>query len=65
MFTDKANTALAFVSLEEDGNRTFSFYRKPSADLLYAPEQIAASRWWTAPCATPIWPPSEPPERPV
>ena len=39
-FTDKANTALAFVSLEEDGNRTFSFYRKPSADLLYSPEQI-------------------------
>lgn len=39
-FTDKANTALAFVSLAEDGNRTFSFYRKPSADLLYAPEQI-------------------------
>ena len=34
VFTDKANTALAFVSLEEDGNRTFSFYRKPSADLL-------------------------------
>ena len=40
VFTDKANTALAFVSLEEDGNRTFSFYRKPSADLLYSPEQI-------------------------
>ena len=39
-FTDKANTALAFVSLEADGNRTFSFYRKPSADLLYTPEQI-------------------------
>ena len=39
-FTDKANTALAFVSLEEDGSRTFSFYRKPSADLLYSPEQI-------------------------
>ena len=39
-FTDKANTALAFVSLAEDGNRTFSFYRKPSADLLYSPEQI-------------------------
>ena len=33
-FTDKANTALAFVSLEEDGSRTLSFYRKPSADLL-------------------------------
>ena len=40
VFTGKANTALAFVSLEEDGNRTFSFYRKPSADLLYSPEQI-------------------------
>lgn len=39
-YTDKANTALAFVSLAADGNRTFSFYRKPSADLLYAPEQI-------------------------
>lgn len=39
-FTEQANTALAFVSLAEDGNRTFSFYRKPSADLLYAPEQI-------------------------
>lgn len=39
-FTDQANTALAFVSLEEDGNRTFSFYRKPSADLLYRPDQI-------------------------
>ena len=39
-FTDKASTALAFVSLEENGQRTFSFCRKPSADLLYAPEQI-------------------------
>lgn len=38
--TDKANTALAFVSLEADGGRTFSFYRKPSADMLYAPEKV-------------------------
>lgn len=38
--TDKANTALAFVSLAEDGNRTFSFYRKPSADMLLSPKQI-------------------------
>ena len=38
--TDKANTALAFVSLAEDGNRTFSFYRKPSADMLYSPDQV-------------------------
>ena len=39
-FTDKANTALAFVSLEKDGNRTFSFYRNPSADMLFDKEQI-------------------------
>lgn len=32
--TDEANTCLAFVSLMEDGNRDFSFYRKPSADML-------------------------------
>lgn len=38
--TDKANTALAFVSLAEDGNRTFSFYRKPSADMLFKSEDI-------------------------
>ena len=39
-FTDAANTALAFVSLGTDGSRTFSFYRNPSADLLYAADQI-------------------------
>lgn len=38
--TGKANTALAFVSLAADGNRTFSFYRKPSADMLLSPEQM-------------------------
>ena len=38
--TDEANTALAFVSLDKDGNRTFSFYRNPSADMLYSPERI-------------------------
>ncbi len=32
--TDKANTSLAFVALKEDGNREFSFYRKPGADML-------------------------------
>lgn len=39
-FTDKANTSLAFVSLAKDGNRTFSFYRNPAADMLFAPEQV-------------------------
>ncbi|MDC7225605.1 MAG: carbohydrate kinase [Spirochaetales bacterium] len=38
--TDEANTCLAFVSLKSDGNREFSFYRKPSADLLLSPEEI-------------------------
>ena len=33
--TDKGNTALAFVSLDKGGDRTFSFYRNPSADMLY------------------------------
>ena len=33
--TNTANTALAFVSLKENGERDFSFYRKPSADMLY------------------------------
>lgn len=31
--TDRANTALAFVTLDENGDRAFSFYRNPSADL--------------------------------
>lgn len=39
-FTTKANTALAFVSLAADGNRTFSFYRNPSADMLLEPSQV-------------------------
>ncbi|MFC3420246.1 carbohydrate kinase [Salinicoccus hispanicus] len=33
--TRQANTGLAFVSLDDTGNRDFSFYRNPSADLLY------------------------------
>ncbi|GAB3065621.1 carbohydrate kinase [Salinicoccus sesuvii] len=33
--TRRANTGLAFVSLDDTGNRDFSFYRNPSADLLY------------------------------
>ncbi|WP_249869093.1 carbohydrate kinase family protein [Oceanobacillus saliphilus] len=34
LHTNKANTALAFVALKEDGEREFVFYRKPSADML-------------------------------
>ena len=38
--TDRANTGLAFVSLDSTGNRDFYFFRNPSADLYLAPEQI-------------------------
>ena len=38
--TKEANTGLAFVSLDASGNREFSFFRNPSADLFLAPEQI-------------------------
>lgn len=38
--TNKANTALAFVSLREDGERDFSFYRNPSADMLLDKDEI-------------------------
>lgn len=41
--TIEANTGLAFVSLKEDGNRDFSFYRNPSADMLLSPEEIDES----------------------
>ena len=33
--TSEAKTALAFVSLDEQGERSFSFYRPPAADLLF------------------------------
>lgn len=39
-FSDEARTALAFVSLRADGDRSFMFYRHPSADMLMRPEDI-------------------------
>jgi fructokinase len=38
--TDEARTALAFVALDAHGERSFSFYRPPSADLLFRPEHF-------------------------
>lgn len=38
--TSEANTGLAFVSLRHDGERDFSFYRNPSADLLLDESEI-------------------------
>jgi fructokinase len=40
--TDAANTALAFVSLDAEGERRFTFYRPPAADLLFRPEHFKA-----------------------
>lgn len=40
--TKEAKTGLAFVSLREDGERDFSFYRNPSADLLLEDTEIDA-----------------------
>lgn len=36
----EARTALAFVSLRADGERDFLFYRHPSADMLFSPEEV-------------------------
>ncbi|HWI24666.1 MAG TPA: carbohydrate kinase [Lysobacter sp.] len=41
--TDAARTALAFVQLDADGERNFSFYRPPSADLLFRDEHFHAA----------------------
>ena len=38
--TDEANTALAFVSRDEKGERSFSFYRNPSADMLLSAREV-------------------------
>ena len=41
VFSQEARTALAFVSLREDGEREFMFYRHPSADMPH-PDEVAA-----------------------
>lgn len=40
VFSKEARTALAFVSLMEDGEREFMFYRHPSADMLFTPDEV-------------------------
>jgi fructokinase len=42
-FSADARTALAFVSLRADGEREFMFYRHPSADMLWRPEDVDAA----------------------
>ncbi|MFC0212300.1 PfkB family carbohydrate kinase [Paenibacillus chartarius] len=38
--TDEARTGLAFVSLREDGERDFLFYRHPAADMLLRSDEV-------------------------
>ncbi|MGI2259808.1 carbohydrate kinase family protein [Shewanella sp. GXUN23E] len=40
-----AKTALAFVTLDADGERSFAFYRDQSADMVLTPEQVSP-RWF-------------------
>jgi fructokinase len=46
--TGKANTALAFVTLDSHGDRDFVFYRNPSADQLMEPEDTDPNRFGDA-----------------
>lgn len=38
--TDVCHTTLAFVHLDEQGDRSFTFYRNPGADLLLEPDDL-------------------------
>ncbi|WP_448548097.1 carbohydrate kinase family protein [Thalassotalea fusca] len=40
---EHASTALAFVTLDDTGDRSFSFYRQQTADMLFDKTQIQAS----------------------
>ncbi|MEH7122496.1 PfkB family carbohydrate kinase [Bacillus sp. JJ1773] len=43
LFTKEAKTALAFVSLNKEGERDFEFYGSPSADMLFSAEEVDKS----------------------
>jgi len=43
-FTDEAKTTLAFVHLDDSGDRSFSFYRQPGADTLLRSEEVPLDR---------------------
>jgi fructokinase len=46
--TSAAPTALAFVSLDAEGERSFSFYRQPAADLLFRECKLSARAFESA-----------------
>lgn len=39
-FCPDVATTLAFVNLDENGERSFSFYRKPGADIMLSPDDV-------------------------
>ena len=41
-FSDEARTALAFIALDEHGEREFMFYCHPSADMLFSVDDVDA-----------------------
>lgn len=41
VMTDTCHTTLAFVHLNDQGDRSFSFYRNPGADLLLEPGELS------------------------
>ncbi|MBN2853440.1 MAG: carbohydrate kinase [Clostridia bacterium] len=40
VFSDNVNTTLAFVHLDENNDRSFSFYRKPGADITITDSEV-------------------------
>lgn len=44
VFSQEYRTGLAFVSLGVGGERDFCFFRNPSADMTYAPEELDTAR---------------------
>lgn len=40
IMTSEVNTTLAFVHLDETGDRSFSFYRNPGADIMLKSEEV-------------------------
>ena len=40
IFDDEVNTTLAFVHLDNNGDRKFSFYRNPGADMMLKEEEL-------------------------
>jgi fructokinase len=40
VFSNETNTTLAFVHLDEQGDRSFSFYRNPGADMMLKEQEV-------------------------